>query len=299
MQMRVAGRSMHAARSTGGGPRPRRREEGTMTVKFHDTPAAPPPVPPLPAFEPDRNGKQRQTADVLPSPQPSPKGAEEPRKRTVIICDGAIGGARHHPLYEPYFSDPDAELWGMNMLFTAAPWWTRWFELHVDYLIDAPVLYQQFLARDHDRPIYMLRREPTVPSSVAFPLADVVRDVSGAYFTSTRAYMLALAVYERFERIVCIGTGEKQPERSLRSTRNVAFWLGVAAGRGIEIVQDVGEGALVSYAGDDAGLLYGYRMTLEDACDPAQVDARRESVERRRAMARFDLATVEDARLGR
>jgi hypothetical protein len=222
----------------------------------------------------------------------------EPRKRTVIIADGAIGGARHNPLYEQFFSDPDAELWGMNMLFTACPWWTRWFEIHVDYLSDAPVLYQQFLARDHSRPVYMVRREPTVPSSVAFPLADVVRGVSGAYFTSTRAYMLALAVYEGFERIVCIGTGERQPERSLRSTRNVAYWLGVAAGRGIEVVQDWSEGALVSYAGDAPGLLYGYRLTLADACDPAKVDELRRSVEALREM-RVELDTAEDARLGR
>lgn len=216
--------------------------------------------------------------------------------RTAILADTAIQGGQHAWHLQSYFSDRETELWGMNMLMDLFPWWDRWFEIHVDYLGDASLAYRNFLRHEHDRPIYMLRKEEDIPSSVAYPLADVVKGVSNAYFTSTRAYMIALAIHERFDRIVVLGTGEAQTERSSRSTRNVAFWLGVAAGRGIEIIPDAREGALRSYAGDSADLLYGYRLPLEEAMRPGAIDDMRRSVQE---AAKLSGQFNEDILLGR
>ncbi len=222
--------------------------------------------------------------------------------RTVIIADSSIGSANRNPYYEQYYEDPETELWGLNMTVSGTNYWDRWFEIHADYIVDAPPSYLWFLAKDHGtKPIYMMRVEKGVPSSVRFPLAEVCEGVSNAYFVTTRSYMIALAIYENFERIVVIGSGEIEPERSNRSLRNVAYWLGVAAGRGIDVIADPREGAMVNYAGDVRHNLYGYRLPMEAAVDPERIDAIRKSIEelRRAAQAAGTFVVDEDTAMAR
>jgi len=82
-----------------------------------------------------------------------------------------------------------------------------------------------------------------------YPLSDVCRIIGGReYFTSSVAYMIALAILRGATKIKTVGIdldygGEYESQKPC-----VLFWLGIALGRGIEV-----ESNLI-YAHD----LYGY-----------------------------------------
>lgn len=85
---------------------------------------------------------------------------------------------------------------------------------------------------------------PEVPRSSKYPLDDVLGQVANfivndkpyRYFTSSPAYALALGVQKGYKRIEIYGV-EMATDTEYRYQRDgVAFWLGVAAGKGIEVV---------------------------------------------------------------
>ena len=96
------------------------------------------------------------------------------------------------------FDDPSYSMWGLNQLYRWIPRADRWFEMHKDYLNDEVegTDYYQWL-KDAPLPIYMLYKNNDIPNSNQYPLDKVVTTLGGRYyFTSSIAYMLALAIYE-------------------------------------------------------------------------------------------------------
>lgn len=125
--------------------------------------------------------------------------------------------------------------------------------------------HYEWLKQQHPFPVYMQDEYPDVPSSVKYPLEDVIQQLlpnlrrRGAkrkeeivkYFSSSPAYAIALALCQGYERIELYGVEmatvtEYQTQRS-----GVALWLGIAVGRGVEVILPEESGLL-------KGLLYGY-----------------------------------------
>jgi len=88
-----------------------------------------------------------------------------------------------------------------------------------------------------------------IPASVAYPIHDVMALTRhGFYLAGTFAYMTALAILQGYQTIGLWGindmrsyhdpgTGERQGTSEPREAdRNLEYWLGVAEGRGIEVV---------------------------------------------------------------
>ena len=88
-----------------------------------------------------------------------------------------------------------------------------------------------------------------VPSSVKYPKEEIVkallpniwREVNGKVdqvenFTSSTAYALALAIYQGKKRIELAGIEMTSDTEYVRQRPGVYFWLGIAAGRGIDVV---------------------------------------------------------------
>jgi hypothetical protein len=88
-----------------------------------------------------------------------------------------------------------------------------------------------------------------VPSSIKYPKEEIVRmllpniwrDVNGKIdqvenFTSSTAYALALAIYKGFTRIELAGIEMASDTEYVRQRPGVLFWIGVAVGRGIDVV---------------------------------------------------------------
>lgn len=153
----------------------------------------------------------------------------------------AIVGAASSSIGMAPWTDPAYEIWGMNhtyLPFQRRP--DRWFEIHIGEEREDqefPDYFDQL--RQMDRPVYMVDVEPGIPKSVKFPLERVRQSVPAhmhKYFTSSAAYMTALAISENFKTIalygidLTIGTEYELQKACLES------WLGYAAGQGIEII---------------------------------------------------------------
>lgn len=100
--------------------------------------------------------------------------------------------------------------------------------------------------RSTSTPIVTSRKREGYPSLVEFPLEAVVNDLGIAYFNSTAAYAVALAIHERFDVIRLFGCDFTYPNahHAERGRGCVEFWLGVAHGRGIKLSVPLGTSLL-------------------------------------------------------
>jgi hypothetical protein len=116
--------------------------------------------------------------------------------------------------------------------------------------------HYDWLQRPHEYPIYMQEHYPDVPSSVRYPKEDIIkallpniwRDINKPgtnkaealeqveNFTSSTAYALALAIYQGKKQIELVGIEMTSDTEYVRQRPGVMFWLGIAVGRGINVV---------------------------------------------------------------
>lgn len=134
------------------------------------------------------------------------------------------------------------EIWGLA--WDLLPRADRLFEMHQNW--------RNFLGNDEDAaqhkawligqrvPVYMLRREPDVPKSVAYPMAEVAaltgRTCHGtAYLESSIAYMMALAILEGAGRIGIWGCDLATGGEYAYQRPNMEYLIGLARGRGTSV----------------------------------------------------------------
>lgn len=86
-------------------------------------------------------------------------------------------------------------------------------------------------------PVLMQDCYEDVPASVKFPLDEIRKEFAGApeYFTSSVAYALAYAIYKRYKRIELYGVEMETNTEYAHQRPGVAYWCGIAIGRGIVI----------------------------------------------------------------
>lgn len=131
------------------------------------------------------------------------------------------------------WKDGEFEIWGMNALFlhqevTRA---SRWFDLHKLDTIDPKRLgwYQTFTG-----PVYLQEEHPQLPSSLRFPKADIEKHFEDDYFTSSVAWILALAIKLGYKEIHMYGIDMSAEHEYFGQRPCVEYWLGIAKGRGIK-----------------------------------------------------------------
>jgi hypothetical protein len=166
------------------------------------------------------------------------------------------------------FDRKDMEFWGMNELWPMFPQanWDRWFDLHHKHVVtDSPrsgTKHYEWL-KNRTIPVYMLEKDEDVPSSVPFPLEEAgnISWDGTPYFTSTPAYMVALAIMEGFKEIHLYGINLLGKEEYAYQKPCTEYWLGVAWGKGIKIV--IAEGATIL----KSSFLYGYETHGKETDD--------------------------------
>jgi len=175
-----------------------------------------------------------------------------------------VGSSTPHRDYAP-FDDPEWEVWGINDAWRWMPEGsaTRWFEMH------SPDVYEWSLRRAEGHldylkrfpgQVYLHERREDVPRSVTYPLDEVVRLVGGAaYFTSSIAYMQGLALLLGFTTIGLWGVDMQRDSEYGDQRECCEFLLGVAMGRGVNIVKPEGSPLL-------SAPLYG-RGYLDDGAE--------------------------------
>lgn len=126
------------------------------------------------------------------------------------------------------------------------PRWDRWFEMH-----SRAIFYESF-SSDNPRtaghlewlkkqeaggkPIYMVEKYDDIPASVAYPFDDMMARYGGIrYYTSSIAYMLALAIAEGYAEIHVYGVDMMMDDEYAFQRSCCDFFLGVALGMGRKV----------------------------------------------------------------
>lgn len=101
-------------------------------------------------------------------------------------------------------------------------------------------------------PVYMQDKDAAIPSSVRYPKERMLAEFP-RYFTSTFAWMVALALTEGVTHLGVFGIHFQFGGEYAEQRPGAEFWLGVAQGRGVQIVNPEGSPLL-----REPALLYGY-----------------------------------------
>jgi hypothetical protein len=182
---------------------------------------------------------------------------------TVVIV-GFADGHRDHADW-----GQEAEFWGLNRLHAVLedkPW-TRWFELHSlenFYGAEGPRGFDEehvtFL-REFGGPVYIRPQDLNVaegwgiPNAVPYPIERIMQS-NIPYFTNSVSWLLALAIGMEFKQIQMFGVDMAQDTlvqaEYAEQRPSCEYFLGLAVGKGIDIVLPPGSDLLKSNA------LYGF-----------------------------------------
>ena len=88
----------------------------------------------------------------------------------------------------------------------------------------------EWLQKTHGKPIYMQEADPDVPNSVRFPIEEAVQLTDEDYFSTTFAYMAALAVLHGYEFVDIHGVEMSQSEYQYQA-ECWRYWIGFLKGR--------------------------------------------------------------------
>lgn len=150
--------------------------------------------------------------------------------------------------------DPEFEIWGVNNLYhQGLARATRWFEIHSitelngKWLRRGDPIFRGEVVTDYLRGlgewaqkqtpatrVYMQRKNPLVPTSEEYPIADILKEFGG-YFTNTISYEIALAIHEQFDEIHVYGVDMAVDTEYHWQRPSCEYMLGIAQGRGIKV----------------------------------------------------------------
>ena len=139
---------------------------------------------------------------------------------------------------------PGTEIWTVNNAFKCftseqLAKFTGWFQIHPKEEWEANNLaelqeYRDFL-NGLTIPVWMDDVHPDYRNSRRYPLEEVIEDIGYDYFTSSIAYMVALAIHQRFNEIRMYGVEMIYGTEYVHERPCVEFHLGIAHARGIEL----------------------------------------------------------------
>ena len=164
------------------------------------------------------------------------------RKKVAIVkTKVAIVGASMSGDKAPY-DDPAWEIWTMNE--RALSRYDVMFELH-PLTKDVQNERELEFLRNCETPVYVLSQKDAkkigIKNPIEYPYKDILKKPWVIpYFTCTMAYQIALAIYMGFETIGLWGLrmdiGSPR-ERTIESAC-IQAWVGIAKGKGIEVIWD-------------------------------------------------------------
>lgn len=169
-------------------------------------------------------------------PRPLPPASYEPpglgRLRKIALIGTAQTWA-HAP-----FHDPSWEIWAHASAAPICPRVDRFFDLHPKHVWDKPKTwmkkYPQWI-RTVPVPVYMQERHADVPQSIRFPKERVFAEFR-RYATNQVAYMIALALSEGVTHLGFFGIHYAAADERHMQRAGCEYWMGVAEGRGVQLV---------------------------------------------------------------
>lgn len=162
-------------------------------------------------------------------------------KDTVVIM-----GSHPRTRKDFDFSRTDCDVWIFNEALSNGtfPRADATFQMHDEVIWKNPANrndkgYSEWLKRDDIPPVYMQKYYPEIPQSVQYPLDGIMKMTSNfehnKFITSSPAYGIALAVYKGYKRIEIYGVEMETQTEYMYQRAGIAYWVGVAIGKGIEV----------------------------------------------------------------
>lgn len=154
----------------------------------------------------------------------------------------AIVGTAPSSVMDAPYDDPTWDIWSLGANQVKIKRFTRWFELHTFHALEcAQALQQQRVDffKKIGKDLTIGHENPLLPDAVMYPKDEVIKFIYGnqdnAYFTSSIAWMIALAIYEGASEIGLwgvdmVGDCEYSYQRAC-----CEHLLGIARGRGITV----------------------------------------------------------------
>lgn len=141
-------------------------------------------------------------------------------------------------------------------------------EKRAENLPDSNIAAMHKWLKDFDGPVYTSHVEPGYSNLIRYPIEAVVHDLGVAYFNSTVAYAIALAIHERCQSITLFGCDFTYPNahHAERGRACVEFWVAMARSRGIVVTFPPTTSLMDACEGPDAayyGFRDGYEITIE------------------------------------
>lgn len=140
---------------------------------------------------------------------------------------------------------------------------SRLFEMHDRGLLEKPEALRKESYFDDlaemPQPIYMQKHWDDIPSSIPYPLGEVASifkgfprgrwDTQKDWYNSSPAYMIALAIHEGATTIGLYGIDILDDSEYTLERPCLEYLIGLAVGRGIEVIVPEGPSALGKFRG--------------------------------------------------
>lgn len=184
-----------------------------------------------------------------------------------------------HPLTRKKmdFTRTDCDIWAMNEAVSngTIPRADATFQMHDPIIWRNPENrndknYHRWIRREDIPPVYMQEDYPDVPRAVQYPLDGVLEMTKNfnchRYITSSPAYAIALAIYFGYKRIELYGVEMETNTEYAYQRAGVAYWIGVAVGKGIEVYTESGifDAPLYGYDGKITISEEEYRQRIDE-----------------------------------
>ncbi len=173
--------------------------------------------------------------NILPSPE---QKDDQPVKGPAPLKIAMIGTAPSSRMLAPY-NDPSWTIWACSPgnAHGQLPRVDAWFEIHSNLLwpecrsYGEP--YVEWLKRQ-TFPIYMQDKN-LVPNAIPYPIQDMVNKFGKFFFTSSFAYMIALAIDKGASEIALYGIDMASKDEYILQRPGGHYFIQEAAKRGIKV----------------------------------------------------------------
>jgi len=136
----------------------------------------------------------------------------------------------------------EGEIWGVNDFCLKWEGVALTFELHdIDGLLNSSPSGERFLRSFREEvkkinklniPVMIREKHKLFPNGIVFPIDKM----PFRYFTSTIAFMIAYAIYEKVDSIDIYSVPLFYKDEYTEQRPCIEFWIGYAMGQGIEVI---------------------------------------------------------------
>jgi hypothetical protein len=187
-----------------------------------------------------------------------------------------VGTAPSSRMLAPY-DDKDWQIWALGAANRGAlPRIDTWFEMHPLDFFEQEKMFEYLAWMSTLPKVFLLKESEDHPNAERFPIEPAAAEFGDFFFSSSVAYVMAMAIMQKPEAIGLYGIDMATDDEYLQQKTGCHFFIDTAQKRGIEVVVPPESDLLLT------GGRYGYR---QESPMYRKLWARRTELEKRIAQA--------------